>query len=88
MIVRAEIELPIKELNFVRALSEGWPASRAAEIAGYAACHAVYLLRKPRVIAALRAIYEGAKAHLEAIEHRKPYKGERPAAPPDEDEAA
>ena len=86
MIVRAEIELPEKELDFVRALSEGHPATRAAEIVGYARSHAVYLLRKPRVIAALATIARCAKEHLDAIERRKPYRGERPETP--EEDAA
>jgi hypothetical protein len=82
------IRLPEKEEAFTWRILEGLPASRAALAAGYKSHRtAAWLIRRPRIIAAIQVLVENGQRFLDAHENRKPY-GQDREEPPDEVEAA
>jgi hypothetical protein len=77
MKVLQEIELTSQEVAFVRAICEGLVPSAAAPMAGFHTSTAPHLMRKPRILAAILACAENAKAALAKIEARKEYGASR-----------
>jgi hypothetical protein len=73
MKVTQEIELTEREVAFVRAICEGFAPSAAGVKAGYSVASAPALMRKPRIIAAILACAENAKAALQKVADRKAY---------------
>lgn len=80
MKVSQVVELPEREVSFVRFVCEGYAPARAATMAGYSIATAPGLMRKPRVVAAILACATNATAALEKVERRKPYGKEREEA--------
>lgn len=72
MDVFQKITLTEREVAFVRFVCEGYSAKRAAIEAGYAGATAPHLMRMPRIIAAIQACGDNARAALQKVAERKP----------------
>lgn len=71
MRVPVTVELTQREMDFVFALAHGLKPTRAATTAGYAVSSAKLLLRKPHVVAAIKAVHRNTQAVVEKIERQE-----------------